>query len=77
MYRPLENFRMRTTAADEPASDKVIRITQDVDILEDVGGGWVKVRAYDHNQVIDGFARREWLELIDDTKIDKVKFIQA
>lgn len=79
MFKPIQNFHLRPGPALDPSSQTVITTDQGIDLVDDAGNGWAKVKAYDRDRVTaEGFARREWLQLVEvDPEIDKVKFIAA
>lgn len=78
MFKPNGNFDLRSQPDEQARTGNIIS-TEKIDIVDDVGNGWVKVKAYNlANQVSEGFAKREWLDATEmDPKIDRLRFINA
>ncbi len=77
MYRAIGNFRLRPGKADEPISDNKITPDELLDVIQDDGDDWVKVRvSISGDDPVEGYALKAWLKLDNDRKIDKLEFIQ-
>lgn len=79
MFRPVQNFTLRSQPNDAATTPKIITTEFRIDIVDDVGEGWVKINAYDVlSNGFEGFVKRTSLKETDiDPVINKTRFIGA